>query len=226
MTQLSRGFHLDITAHKDSTMKKLFLSMVFSLCSFALVPAYAGTIDLLSVWSADKGRSSGGVDENAGNTQFGDGVIDQYFPSSCTTCTVTTGSIADITSSVFWSTGTAQDHPADMVNMLAFEGVVVPGLTGVKDPASFSGQTLMTTADFVGYLTVKASTFIWLFQINDDGIAGNQLEVAIGTALDGKDHDISHFTQWAVSEVPLPAAAWLFITGLLGLIGLRKRAEG
>ena len=84
----------------------------------------------------------------------------------------------------------------------------------------------MTTVDFTGYLTIKAASFVWLFQINDDGIAGNQLEVAIGTALDGKDHDISHFTQWAVSEVPLPAAAWLFITGLLGLIGLRKRAEG
>lgn len=207
-------------------MRKLFLATVFTLCSIALIPVQAGTIDLLSIWSADKGQTSGGVDENAGNTQFGDGVIDQYFPSSCTTCTVTTGSIADITSGAFWSTGTAQDHPADMTNMLAFEGVVIPGLTGVKDPTSFSGQSVMTTADFTGYLTIKAASFVWLFHIKEDGILGNQLEVQIGTALDGKDHDVSHFTQWAVSEVPLPAAAWLFISGLLGLIGLRKRAEG
>ena len=138
---------------------------------------------------------------------------------------MTTGSLADITSSAFWSTGTAQDHPADMVNMLAFEGVVVPGLTGDKDPNSFSGKTLMTTADFTGFLTVKASTFVWLFQIEDDGILGNQLEVEIATALDGKEHDISHFTQWAVTEVPIPAAAWLFVTGLLGLAGLRKSAK-
>jgi hypothetical protein len=206
-------------------MKKVIFITLLAFCSFVLSPAHAGTIDLLSVWAADKKKSSGGVDENAGNTQFGDGGIDQFFPDSCSTCAVTTGSIADITLSAFWSTGTAQDHPADMVNMLAFEGVVVPGLTGDKDPNSFSGKTLMTTADFTGFLTVKASTFVWLFQIEDDGILGNQLEVEIATALDGKEHDISHFTQWAVTEVPIPAAAWLFVTGLLGLAGLRKSAK-
>ena len=121
----------------------------------ALSPAHAGTIDLLSVWSADKGRTSGGVDENALNTAFGDGVIDQFFPDSCTTCVVTAGSIGDITSGDFWSTGTAHDQPADMINMLAFEGIVIPSLTGNKDPASFSGQGLLTTADFTGYLTVR-----------------------------------------------------------------------
>jgi hypothetical protein len=177
------------------------------------------------VWAADKKKTSGGVDENAGNTQFGDGVIDQGFATTCVTCAVTTGSIADITSSAFWSTGTAQDHSADMVNMLAFEGIDIPGLTGNKDPSSFSGKTLMTTVDFTGFLTVKASTFVWLFQVKDDGILGNQLEVEIASALDGKEHNISHFTEWAVTEVPVPAAAWLFITGLMGLAGLRKTAK-
>jgi len=200
-------------------MKKVILITIFALCSFALVPAQAGTVDLLSIWAIDKNNSPGGVDED------GDGGIDQNFANSCVTCVVTTGSIADITSDDFWSTGSAQDHPADMVNMLAFEGVVIPGLAGIKDPSSFSGQSLMTTVDFTGYLTVKASTFVWLFQINDDGVLGNQLEVEIGTALDGNEHDVSHFTQWAVTEVPIPAAAWLFVTGLLGLAGLRKSAK-
>ena len=200
-------------------MKKVILITIFALCSFALAPAQAGTVDLLSIWAIDKNNSPGGVDED------GDGVIDQNFANSCVTCVVTTGSIADITSDDFWSTGSTQDHPADMVNMLAFEGVVIPGLAGIKDPSSFSGQSLMTTVDFTGYLTVKASSFVWLFQVNDDGVLGNQLEVEIGTALDGKEHDVSHFTQWAVTEVPLPAAAWLFITGLLGLAGLRKSAK-
>ena len=206
-------------------MNKQILITLFTLCSLALSPVQAGTIDLLSVWAADKNKTSGGVDENAGNTPFGDGVIDQDFATTCTTCAVTTGSLADITSSAFWSTGTAQDHLADVTNMLAFEGVVIPGLTGVKDPSSFTGRKLMTTADFTGYLTVKASSFVWLFQINDDGVLGNQLEVEIGSALDNKEHDISHFTQWAVTEVPIPAAAWLFITGLFGLAGLRKSAK-
>ena len=202
-------------------MKKVILITILTLCSFALVPAQAGTVDLLSIWAIEKKNSpgSGGVDED------GDGTIDKNFANSCVSCVVTTGSIADITSGAFWSTGTAQDHPADTANMLAFEGVVIPGLTGVKDPSIFSGQTLMTTADFTGYLTVKASTFVWLFQVNDDNVSGNQIAVDIGTALDGREHDISHFTQWAVTEVPLPAAAWLFITGLLGLAGLRKSAK-
>ena len=200
-------------------MKTHIVITLFTLCLFALVPAQAATVDLLSIWAIDKKNSPGGVDED------GDGVIDKNFANSCVTCVVTTGSLADITSSEFWSTGTAQDHPADMVNMLAFEGVVVSGLTGSKDPSSFSGKSLMTTADFSGYLTVKASTFVWLFEIKDDGILGNQLEVVIGTALDGKEHDISHFTQCVVTEVPLAAAAWLFLSGLLGFAGLRKSVK-
>ena len=203
-------------------MKKVILITFFTLCSLALVPAQAGTVDLLSIWAIDKNNSPGGVDED------GDGGIDQNFANSCVTCVVTTGSIGDITSDVFWSTGSAQDHPADMVNMLAFEGVVIPGLSGVKTDApdiSIDGQKLKTSADFTGYLTVKASSFVWLFQVNDDGASGNQLEIEIGKALDGKEHDISHFTQWAVSEVPIPAAAWLFITGLFGLAGLRKSVK-
>jgi hypothetical protein len=49
----------------------------------------------------------------------------------------------------------------------------------------------------------------------------NGVSITIGKALDGKLHDISHYAEWGVAQVPLPAAAWFFITGLAGLFGLR-----
>lgn len=200
-------------------MKKMMLAVLLALSSVALTPAYAGTVDLLSIWSADKNKSSGGVDED------GNGTLDQKFAKNCVTCVVTSGSIAGITSAAFWSTGTAQDKPEDTANMLTFEGVNTAGLTGTKYESGFKNKTLKTTPDFVGYITVKASTFVWLFEVKDDGIQGNQIAIEIGRALDNKYHNISHYTEWTVAEVPVPAAAWLFFSGLMGLFGLRRSVK-
>lgn len=52
-------------------MNKLVFITLFTLCSFALFPAQAGTVDLLSIWAVDKNKKPGGVDED------GDGTIDQ-----------------------------------------------------------------------------------------------------------------------------------------------------
>ena len=68
-------------------MKKVILITFLAFCSFALSPAQAGTVDLLSIWAIDKNNSPGGVDED------GNAVIDQNFANSCVTCVVTTGSI-------------------------------------------------------------------------------------------------------------------------------------
>ena len=34
------------------------------------------------------------------------------------------------------------------------------------------------------------------------------------------------FAVWSVSEVPIPATGWLFMTALLGLVGLKRKREG
>ena len=44
-------------------MKKVILITFLAFCSFALSPAQAGTVDLLSIWAIDKNNSPGGVDE-------------------------------------------------------------------------------------------------------------------------------------------------------------------
>ena len=45
-------------------MKKLFLAAVIVLWPLAAIPALADTVDLLSIWEADKPNDLGGVDED------------------------------------------------------------------------------------------------------------------------------------------------------------------
>lgn len=178
----------------------------------ALNPAHAGSIDLLAIWSSD------GVDADAADN----GVADQLFCANSCGGSISAGDISDINANQFYgangNVNTAQDHPdPDMINMLAFEGVVIPNLAGDKTENGFSGKSFNIAADFSGYLTIKASTLVWLYLVDGDGSSGDTVEVTVGG-----DHDVSHYTEWAVAEVPLPAAAWLFLSGLVGLLGLRK----
>ena len=181
----------------------------------ALNPAHAGSIDLLAIWSSD------GVDADAADN----GVADQLFCANSCGGSISAGDLSDIDANQFYgangNVNTAQDHPdPDMINMLAFEGVVIPNLAGVKTENGFSGKSFNIAADFSGYITIKASTLVWLYLIDGDGSSSDTVEVTVGG-----DHDVSHYTEWAIAEVPLPAAAWLFLSGLVGLLGLRKSSK-
>ena len=198
-------------------MKRVVLAALVTLGLLVLPSAQAVTIDLLEIWSPD------GVDEGGDNS----GAADQLFCTTSCGGSIAAGDISDITANQFYginpngNVSAAQDHPnPDMVNMLAFEGVVIPGLTDNKFETGFSGKTITTSVDFTGYLTIKAENLVWLFLIGDDGIQDNSLQVTIGGS-----HDVSHYTEWAVAEVPIPAAAWLFLSGLAGLAGLRKSSK-
>ena len=180
----------------------------------ALSPAHAGSIDLLAIWSPD------GVDADAADN----GAADPEFCTNACSGSISLGILNDINANQFYdkngNVGTAQDDVAAVTNMLAFEGVVIPNLAGVKTENGFSGKSFDIAADFSGYLTIKASTLVWLYLVNGDGSSGETVEVTVGG-----DHDVSHYTEWAVAEVPLPAAAWLFLSGLAGLLGLRKSSK-
>jgi hypothetical protein len=196
-------------------MKELLLVAVLALLPWGASVAVADTVDLLSIWEADKPNNLGGVDED------GDGAIDQGY-GSCVVpnCEVTTGDLSKITSAEFWQGGSANDHPIpDMQNMLAFEGVSLGSLSKTLENSPASTKSLVSSIDFSGYITVKASGSVWLYFVED--MDSNGVSITIGKALDGKLHDISHYAEWGVAQVPLPAAAWFFITGLAGLFGLR-----
>lgn len=199
-------------------MKKVFLAVV-TLYSLMALPASADTVDLLSIWKADKKNELGGVDID------GDSIIDMgYGTCIVPNCEVNLGDLSKITSKEFWQGGVANDHPTpDMQNMLAFEGIAMGDLVKTLEKDPVGTKSLTSTIDFSGYITVKASGSVWLYYVEDwnsDGVA-----ITIGNALDGGWHDISHYAEWGMSEVPLPAAAWFFITGLIGLAGIRKRGS-
>lgn len=199
-------------------MKKVFLAVI-TLYSLMALPASADTVDLLSIWKADKKNELGGVDID------GDSIIDMgYGTCIVPNCEVNTGDLSKITSKEFWQGGVANDHPTpDMQNMLAFEGIAMGDLVKTLEKDPVGTKSLTSTIDFSGYITVKASGSVWLYYVEDwnsDGVA-----ITIGNALDGGWHDISHYAEWGMSEVPLPAAAWFFITGLIGLAGIRKRGS-
>ena len=199
-------------------MKKVFLAVI-TLYSLMALPASADTVDLLSIWKADKKNELGGVDID------GDSIIDMgYGTCIVPNCEVNLGDLSKITSKEFWQGGVANDHPTpDMQNMLAFEGIAIGDLVKTLEKDPVGTKSLTSTIDFSGYITVKASGSVWLYYVEDwnsDGVA-----ITIGNALDGGWHDISHYAEWGMSEVPLPAAAWFFITGLIGLAGIRKRGS-
>ena len=119
-------------------MKKILLLAVILFWPLAVAPVYGDTINLLSIWEADKKNNPGGVDED------GNGTIDQGYGSCVVpSCQVTTGDLSQMSSAEFWQGGVANDHPTpDMENMLAFEGVSLGGLDKTFEASSASTKTI------------------------------------------------------------------------------------
>ena len=92
----------------------------------------------------------------------------------------------------------------------------MPGLTGTWafDDGAITGDFLIVlkAADSPGYA-------VWLFEEEDANSFSGMWNVAWG-------EDLSHLSIYetsAVPKVPVPAAAWLFGSGLIGLVGVARR---
>jgi len=85
----------------------------------------------------------------------------------------------------------------------------------------FSDQTLPLDDPFV--IVLKAANFFAAYLINVEDTDGKGWFTTAGVTGD-KPHGISHISLYtSVSEVPVPAALWLFAPALLGLMGFRRR---
>ena len=62
----------------------------------------------------------------------------------------------------------------------------------------------------------------WIFDGTDaNSTSGNWLVAWTNT--NGVPHDLSHLSIYAPTPIPVPAAVWLFGSGLLGLVGVARR---
>jgi hypothetical protein len=77
-------------------------------------------------------------------------------------------------------------------------------------PTGFSGNTLLGTLTFTAIGAVGSSTSITVAQ--NTSITGGTWSPPIDTYIPGE-----------VAVVPIPAAVWLFGSGLLGLVGVARR---
>ncbi|MES2662014.1 MAG: VPLPA-CTERM sorting domain-containing protein [Pseudomonadota bacterium] len=108
-------------------------------------------------------------------------------------------------------------------------GLVEDSLTFVKaaDVADVSPSTFTSDTAF-NYLTIHFGGselfFYWDNAINSFSIADFK---GVTSGADGNGGGISNYRAYSdgLSEVPLPAAGWLFGSALVGLMGLRRRAH-
>ena len=98
------------------------------------------------------------------------------------------------------------------------DGTATAG-TWAFNPGSVSGDFLLVlkAASDPGYA-------VWLFEGADAASnAGNW--IVAWTNSKGKAHELSHASIYS-SRVPVPAAVWLFGSGLLGLVAIARRKRG
>ena len=95
-------------------------------------------------------------------------------------------------------------------------GLVVGGQGSLSGTWAFDQGAI--TGDFL--IVLKAASApgyaVWLFEGADADSFSGEWAVAWG-------HGLSHLTVYETPAVPVPAAVWLFGSGLIGLVGVARR---
>jgi hypothetical protein len=129
--------------------------------------------------------------------------------------------------------GTPPAYALSMTDAIDFAGVgnneadelaklneLLAGLASPRAPVIYVNKDDNAGGGFTTdrqYFSIKQAQQTFYFE----NTSGGTLTVDLGTA-----NDYSHWTEYgAVSAVPVPAAAWLFGTALIGFIGFSRRTK-
>jgi len=104
------------------------------------------------------------------------------------------------------------------------DGLELSGLIFNDDNEPTSGQWDYAGMGIVGYLVVKAGPNFAVYEYNDV-ITGNMPNTGLWDTSDLSNKGMSHITAYQASVVPVPAAIWLFGSGLIGLVGFTRRKK-
>jgi len=114
-----------------------------------------------------------------------------------------------------------EESKNDILDGTIVEGIGIYGDTLTSGTWTFSGTL---TDPFVIVIKATNSFVSYLFEGQQD--ASNGTFNVIFTNSNGELQDLSHISIYTtVSNVPLPAALWLFAPALLGFMGLRKKTK-
>jgi hypothetical protein len=183
---------------------KLFMSVIGLVLGLMTQYTSANTISITHELDGDL-ISKGGAPWQAS--------CDETVPGPCMM-----GLEGPATASLSATTATAYDKQGSPLSELTYLNVLL-GLSGtgeITGTTDIAGSGNSFESSFQ-YFAIKQSTYIMYFE----NLTGESLSVMF-------DNEFSHVTgfgQQLMPPVPLPAAAWLFGSALLGLgaIGRRKR---
>ena len=129
-----------------------------------------------------------------------------------------------VQASLFWDIGSANDIPVNLIlDPAGFFGAG-PYATSqvISGVGAIPGSDGILNGKFpIGPAPIVTTTYDSAFPLSGDGIGGIPMTSGPFVGLNVNfDFTALHIT--SVSPIPLPAAAWLFGSGLLGLLGLAR----
>lgn len=188
---------------KNIVSEKVFPCLVAALALFCAMPAAHAAATAYNFTITGEIQLGSEFDPNDYGLSFGDIV------TATGTFTADLGTVGNETGTVFFSTGTGNSMTIDLNGTLLFASDDIGYGTGAGPSLSFNSGSL---SDFFFNKTSSSPAFYSSFLFFDD----TDMMVGEWTSLN---------LTVVQTPVPVPAAVWLFGSGLLGLASVARRGR-